>query len=364
MNMTWIDRHPWFSATLFGGVFFCISIVVVECYLQLKNTPGLYEADSELGWTAKKNYLGEFRQTRLDGSAYLARVKTDQYGLRRDDVDSHTKQLSLLIMGDSYTMDPFAANSEMWWSVGRRELERELGLPDGAVSVAAAGAGGYGTLQNLLLLQRLKLQKMPAPDIFVLQFCSNDFVNNHREWESSTIVHNQSFIRPYYQLDGGIKFSENLLAPLWRVAWIQNSRLFLYLDSRLQGLFYRILDGYHVPMATKREQQFDQESLRITGQLLRSIRAELGDLPAFMVNCDATKKGLNRYWEMLASQAGFIALEQPANEVLANAKSNRAVLFNADGGHFSPEGNQVYGNAFAKALHQHIYGMYDMSMKN
>ena len=362
--MTWIDRHPWISATLFGVISFCILIVAAECYLQLKNTPGLYEADSELGWTAKKNYSGEFRHARLDGRTYLAAVKTDQQGLRREDADLHPKQLSLLIMGDSYTMDPFSANSDMWWAVGRRELERELGWPDGAVSVAAAGAGGYGTLQNLLLLQRLKLQKIPAPDIFILQFCSNDFVNNHREWESSTITHNQSFLRPYYQLDGSIKFSEHLIAPLWRISWIQNSRLFLYLDSRLQGLFYRVLEGYQLPVATKREQQFDQEALRITGLLLRSIRAEVGDLPAFMVNCDSTEKGLNRYWATLANQAGFIALEQPANEVLANTNSNSAALFNADGGHFSPEGNLVYGKAFAKALHPYISGMYGVPVKN
>jgi hypothetical protein len=100
--------------------------------------------------------------------------------------------------------------------------------------------------------------------------------------------------------------------------------------------------------------RFDQESLQITSALLKAVREEFSETLAIMVNCDSSNEGLNRYWVRLAIEAGFAPLEQPALSVF-NESERKAILFNRDGGHFSPEGNQIFGVALSRAIIEHCF---------
>ena len=162
-------------------------------------------------------------------------------------------------------------------------------------------------------------------------------------------MHNQAFRRPYYEANDTIRFSDHILAPIWRLSFVQHSRLFNYIDLKLQGLFYKIFGGYGQVISSERVARFDQESLQITSLLLKAIREEFSETPAIMVNCDSSNEGLNRYWMRLAIEAGFKPLEQPALSVFNDSK-RKAMLFNRDGGHFSPEGNQIFGVSLSRAI--------------
>jgi lysophospholipase L1-like esterase len=353
--MNFIDRHPWITGTTVGSIFLMAVLILAEGYLRFKNTPSLYMADSEIGWVAKKNYHGVFQQTRLDGSAYSASIETNELGLRSfNSSGKGAAPFRILVLGDSYSMDPYASDAQMWWAVLAEQLALDPNLTSDKVEVLAGGAGGYGTLQNLLLARRLKANQLPQPDLFVLQFCSNDFVNNHREWEATTIVHNQAFSRPYYEANDAIRFSDHILAPIWRTPFAHHSRLFNYLDLKLQGLFYKTFGGYGQVPSSVRVARFDQESLQITSALLKAVREEFSETLAIMVNCDSSNEGLNRYWVRLAIEAGFAPLEQPALSVF-NESERKAILFNRDGGHFSPEGNQIFGVALSRAIIEHCF---------
>lgn len=307
-------------------------------------------ADAEIGWVAKKNYYGVFQQMRLDESAYSSTVETNDLGLRRfRSSGKDATPFRILVLGDSYTMDPYASDAQMWWAVLAKRLVQSENATLESVEVMAGGAGGYGTLQNLLLARRLKAKKLPQPDFFILQFCSNDFVNNHREWEATTIVHNQAFSRPYYEVSGAVRFSDHILAPIWRLSFLQHSRLFNYLDLRLQGSLYKLIEGYSPVLSSDRVIRFDRESLHITSVLLKAVRDEFPDVPAIMVNCDSSSEGLNRYWMRLASETGFVPLELPALSVF-NESKRKDILFNRDGGHFSPEGNEIFGVSLSRLI--------------
>lgn len=350
IEMTWVDRHPWISGLIVGSLFLLGLLALAEGYLRYKNTPSLYMADSEIGWVAKRNYQGVFQQARLDGSPYSASVATNNLGLRSFRSGSKdTAPLKILVLGDSYTMDPYASDAQMWWAVLAKQLAQDLVATRGEVEVLAGGAGGYGTLQSLLLARRLKTNNLPRPDLFILQFCSNDFVNNHREWEATTIVHNQAFSRPYYETSGAIRFSDHILAPIWRLSVVHHSRLFNYLDTKLQGFFYQLFGGYGQAPSPDRTAKLDEESLHLTSLLLKAIRQEFSDVPAVMVNCDPSDVGLNRHWVRIGKLAGFMPFEKPALSVLVEKEKNTH-LFSADGGHFSPEGNEVFGRALAQEL--------------
>ena len=59
----------------------------------------------------------------------------------------------------------------------------------------------WGTYQNLLLAR--DLSKILKPDMFILQFCFNDYTNNLYEWEKHSVYRNQFLRRPYGQLVEG-----------------------------------------------------------------------------------------------------------------------------------------------------------------
>ena len=60
---------------------------------------------------------------------------------------------------------------------------------------------GWGTYQSLLLAR--DLSKILKPDMFILQFCHNDYMNNLYEWERHSLHRNQFFRRPYGELVEG-----------------------------------------------------------------------------------------------------------------------------------------------------------------
>jgi lysophospholipase L1-like esterase len=347
--MTWVDRHPWITGAIVGSVLLASLLALAEAYLRFKNPPALYTADREIGWVAKKNYQGVFRQMSLDGSYYASAVQTNSLGLRsfRTGEDGLASKV-ILVLGDSHTMEPYASDSEMWWAVFAKQLALNLQQPLGEVKVWAGGAGGYGTLQNLLLVRRLKANNLPRPDLFILQFCGNDYVNNHRGWEATTMVHNQKFSRPYYDPDGVVRFSDHWLAPIWRSALLQQSRLFSYSDTRLQGIFYKIFADRIVNLPSAEVvAKFDQESLWITSELLKALRQELPETPAIMVNCDPRIEGLNAQWTRLARDAGFLPMEKPAQAIFKD-QNKRGALLHADGAHLSIEGNKLFGQSLSE----------------
>ena len=146
-------------------------LILSEGYLRFKNTPTLYMADSEIGWVAKKNYYGVFQQMRLDGSAYSSSIETNELGLRSfKSSGKGAAPFRILVLGDSYTMDPYASDAQMWWAVLAEQLALDPSITLDEIEVLAGGAGGYGTLQNLLLARRLKANQLPQPDLFVMQF--------------------------------------------------------------------------------------------------------------------------------------------------------------------------------------------------
>ena len=67
------------------------------------------------------------------------------------------------------------------------------------INLKVLGAGGYGTLQQYILLQqnRNKLN----PKIIILQFCSNDFENNYLNLEKLKGSINQYSKRPLSKME-------------------------------------------------------------------------------------------------------------------------------------------------------------------
>ena len=340
--MRWIKA---LSAAAIVTVSVLFALVAVEMYARYAK-PTVYQNDKELGWKLLPNVNITFDKLRFDQTEYKALITTNELGLRESGRKDNP-QLTILILGDSFTADPVAGNEDMWYVAASRDLERLSGLEKNSIRTLGGGGGGYGTLQELLLLKQLK-QKI-SPDLLVLQFSSTtDFMDNHLGVASHGILRSQIMRRPYYSADGTIKYFDSPFAWLWRSPPTGDSKIFNKLDEIIQILQFRYYHDYYLPNSPELAAAYHKELLAVTSDLLKKIRTELPNIPAVMINCCAKKDRLNGQWENLGTEAGFTTFSSPSDTIERN-KANKKLFF-TDGGHLSPEGNALFGRAFGQAL--------------
>lgn len=334
-----------FKKTIFVVTLILLTFLSGELYLH-SYKPSLVEFDSELGWKLKSNFDRVYPQKTQKGKEYSAHFQTNDFGFRTSGNNSE-KSLKILVLGDSFTGDAFTSNDEAWFAVMAKKLEGNRKQAPNSVTVWAGGSGGYGTLQELMLAKRVK--KVFNPDALILQFCSNDFGDNHLQWQSNTVLRQLYLRRPYMNSDGKIEFSQDILAPLYRSFLFQNSRLINKFDSYINFVEFMHFGGYQKNIDAALVKQYETESLKITQQLLIDLANEFPLIPKVMVNCSADQEGLNSHWQALAKNAGFIAISQPA-ELIKKQLTKGEDLLNADGGHWNQEGNELFGTAISEQI--------------
>lgn len=325
---------------------FLIFLLLAEVYLH-NFRPSPIKFDPELGWKLKANFDHTYEQKTLQGQKYQARFQTNKYGFRtygHNDPNS----LKILVLGDSFTADAFSSNEEAWFTILAQEIERNEKLSYKAVVVWAGGAGGYGTLQELILAKRIKF--IFSPDILILQFCINDFSNNHLPLESSGFLRQLYLRRPYLNTQGEIEFSNQYLAYLYRSSLFQNSRIINKIDSFINHLEFKYHNNYSKKLDPIIERRYKEESLKITQSLLNQMSNEFPNAKKIIINCSLEKDSLNQYWLDLASTTGFTPIPKPTEQISKRIQNGEDLL-HADGGHWNATGNKVFG----QALYNYLY---------
>jgi len=141
--------------------------------------------DKKLGWRTKENYVFKGWRKDASGKDYFVEVETNDYGFRIFG-DIHSKNKKIMFVGDSFTAALQVSNDKTYCGIIQKKLP---------VEVFAYGEGGYGTLQEYMILD--EYIDMIQPDFIVLQTCSNDFINNSYELELQSYKHNNGLRRPY-----------------------------------------------------------------------------------------------------------------------------------------------------------------------
>ncbi len=141
--------------------------------------------------------------------------------------DPGTSKVKVLALGDSFTEAVMVSDGETYYhrlAAARPDLE-----------VFAIGAGGYGTLQEYMLLDHVV--DTVRPDLVLLQLHPNDLINNSHGLESRSTTNNNQMTRPYWE-DGTVvqRFPENReWGALYRL--VRHSYLLRLLNANL--LFFR-----------------------------------------------------------------------------------------------------------------------------
>lgn len=355
--MTTTDTSPRvkIAAFLFVLVMLGLGLFAVDRILAAFNPTGVNEADARLGWRLKKNVVYHREKTALTGRRFDVTFTTDANGMRvfGSNPDAPVK---ILILGDSYTGEPYASDDQMWYAEFVRRLAELTHRPQSDFFVAAGASGGYGTLQSLMRAQEIKA--FYRPTLLLHQFCDNDFLNNSFELEQKSVVLNQWMLRPYLAADREtVLFHTGLLPSLYRYL-LYRSALFGVFDRALQVSLSNRYGGFlMIPKEegdayakTMRALTYDDGAVDLTRFLLTKIRQTFPDVPAIMVDCPIESTASNRIWVEAARSAGFTPVAEPSDALVAAKLHGEADLFGADGAHLSDTGNAVMGRVLAEAI--------------
>ena len=316
-------------------IFFIIFIFSLELFARFKK-PSWHVSDPKIGWKLKKNFSHTYKNYDQDNNMYYSKFQTNQNGLRV--YGNKNSKIKILTLGDSFTAEPYAGNDKMWFSYLSNKISDHTNQE---VVVYAAGGGGYSSLQEYLLLKEI-INKQDY-NIFILQFCSNDFGSNLFEAETSGNNFNQFFKRPYMNKSGNIIFYQSFFAKLFRTKLIGESRFF----NKLLFLF----SIYKNNETTDKNEKniLDEKSITITNLLLKKIRSIVHLDKAYIINCDNTLEGPNKNWKKIAKKNNFIPLELP-NKKIEIAIKNKNKIFFSDLAHFNNFGNKIFGEAIFEEM--------------
>jgi lysophospholipase L1-like esterase len=314
-----------------------ILIVFLEQYANYKS-PSWHKSDLELGWVLKKNFKHTYTFVDYLGNIYDSKFSTDQNGFRNYSTSEKELGETFLVIGDSFVADPYSGNEEMWYSQMIKSLKEQNKKN---YTVYGAGGGGYGTLQEYLLLKRIIENK--KFDYYILQFCSNDFNNNNYSIEKKGLVYNQFFRRPFLDIKTKtIFFDQSIIAKISRNAFFGDSKIF----NKIIHQISLIKKNKQIPYEVTEE--IKNESYEATLYLLHEMKKLVENKKFFMVNCDA-KNGLNKDWDKVAKELNYIPIVEPSEKIFLYSLNNKDIFF-LDGGHYNNKGNKIFGTEIAKFI--------------
>ena len=319
--------------------FLLVLILGTDLYLKIQK-PSPYKYDSELGWTTKKNFKHLYHQSDFYNNSYKAAYETDNNGARFSvNINSSGDQIKFLVIGDSFTIDPYVGNDEMWFSIMANKTKKNY-------DVRAFGGGGYGSLQQYLLLTKKKYAlRNFKPDILIMQFCSNDFSNNNLDIELNNFSLSQYMRRPYL-INSEIYYHKSFFTLFFRdMPFFSNSKVF----AKLVFIYEFIVRKYFPSNYDKIDNKIFIEAKRTTFKILKDIRNLHPNIPAFIFSCSNRNSKLNTNWQEMAKQANFMVLNESSNFIDQGRKENKKIFYK-DGGHLNKLGNYNLGKSIFEEI--------------
>lgn len=299
--------------------------------------------DDRFGWRATENLIITGWLQDASGNLYFADVRTDAHGFRIFGNPDGNSDLNLLVIGDSFTHALQVSADRAYYSLVGADL---------GVEVSAYGVGGYGTLQELLALE--DQLKQNTPQAVLLQFCSNDFVNNHFNLELRSRYNNNGLLRPYYERNGEIVFRVPKRPASLRKFAARHSRFLYFIFSRID-IVSSHREGESVESVISRDGLADAdfaESVEITGQLLKGIRnAVPPDVPVFVFCVDDFQPPYDLLHK-LAEANGLVFIDGVPQAI--RVAEERGLCTRAkDGGHWNEYGHKLAASVLSDFLANH-----------
>lgn len=212
-----------------------------------------------IGWRPVANLLIE---RDLPGFGHV-RYQTTRGGFRMFG-DPASPKVKVLVLGDSFTEGGTVSTGETYYeqlSQARPDLE-----------IFGIGGGGFGTLQEYLLLDESVDEIKPA--LVLVQMHPNDLINNSHALESRSTTDNNQLTRPYWENGRMVsKFPENpAWGPLYNLA--RHSYLLRLVNVNL--VFLRARSVGSIERTARADDPDVIQAVSTTADLLRMMRQRAG----------------------------------------------------------------------------------------
>lgn len=291
--------------------------------------PRFIALDETQGWLPVKNYRYSGELVDAAGAGYRVDIETNAEGYRAfGDVQASDRK-KVLFLGDSFTHAMQVSNDKTYYAL----LEEELGI-----EAFAFGVDGYGTLQAYLLLDRIIDDVQP--DVVILQFCPNDFINNHHGLELQSAYNNNGLRRPYL-VDGEIRYRTPASFPALREFAGRHSEFLYFIIKKID-----LLDKPPENPAEKRIEKEGplyrpfSESIVATDKILAKIRARIPEDTAVYAFVTHHQYPYLDTFRGLAQNNGIRFIDGTSQAVAA-AEAQGITTRSADGAHWNNQGHRI-----------------------
>ena len=165
-------------------------LLVLEVSLRVIGyaAPAWYQLDTRLGWSLKRHKHGWYI---ANGERIPIYINSAEMRDREHLLDKPDGVYRIAVLGDEYSEAFDVPIQRTWWWQLPRALQ-DCPSPR-RVEVLNFAVGGYGTAQELVMLQTTAMRYQP--DLVLLQFAPNDVMDN-----SPALAPEKR--RPFFMLDG------------------------------------------------------------------------------------------------------------------------------------------------------------------
>jgi hypothetical protein len=334
---SWI-RLRW-KEIMFSALIFLLFIFMCELSLRLfYYIKGRDMNFSDyVGWQARENIHWK---KEIDGYGEIE-FSTSKYGFRVfGNID--TNKFKIFVIGDSYTHGTTVSDGNTYYDYLRKNHDN--------IEIFAYGAGGYGSLQEYMILN--KYFDMIKPDMILWQFCSNDIINNSFELESLSNINNSHNTRPYYDYEIG---QITLLYPRQYVGWfdkiVRHSYLLKLASIRLDILNAEISETVEDGLSI--DQELAREAVQTTSAIMGLVRKRAGSIPIVAFSTDNEQLRWSRDVFSNISRKHLIHYIDYVPDVLAEAKSGGVTIDAPNNAHWNDVGNAIAGKTILNYLINH-----------
>jgi lysophospholipase L1-like esterase len=250
----------------------------------------------------------------------------------------------MLVIGDSLTQAEAASDGKTWYSVLGNRLQAQ---------VFAYGVGGYGTLQELMVLADW-LERV-NPDAIIIQVSTNDVMNNSLELERRSLINNNLQVRPYYQTDGSIVYAlpnQGGVMGLTETipSWMFDVRIMRIFRGAVVKTYLRLFSGSSIEFKIAEDPEMPQyrDALAITDALFGRIKVKAGPRPLFGFVADNLAP-FRKDLEASLQKNGFILISGIPEQLAEVSKDGQEILA-ADHAHWNEEGHKIVGETITRQM--------------
>ncbi len=300
--------------------------------------------DKVLGWKSKGGYHAHLDSfLNKSGGTYTLDVHFAPNGYRMwSETVSDSSTEKLLFIGDSYTESLECPDKQLFYGVVRDSLP---------CTVYACGTAGYGTTQELLILQQYI--DTIKPNRVILEVCNNDFVDNDWNLEKRcNYIVGQT--RPYLLLNDKIEYH-------YPRSWFEHVKEYSLFLNYIFG------HGYTIALAlnmAERDRPFEEivadsanfnfkNTIALTENALRKINetVEAHGAMLYVFDADRYEPGRTIFSE-LCKKNNIAYITGVADEI-SNREMAGDTVHAYDGYHWNGLGEQIVGQQLVSYFRQH-----------